>query len=86
MRSMFVRVGVLHHNRFSDLTDLVNEKIFLFLNDGNYTYRSYSYNTTDALDVSMIIPGLFPYYSWRVLDEVGSDHLPILIQIDLNVD
>ncbi|GFW87279.1 RNA-directed DNA polymerase from mobile element jockey [Trichonephila clavipes] len=62
-----------------ELSNLVNEKAFLCLNDGIHTFRSKSYGSTDVLDLTFISPGLFPYSSWRVLGNIGSDHLPILV-------
>ncbi|KAF8787323.1 hypothetical protein HNY73_008938 [Argiope bruennichi] len=73
------------NNRRTELVNLANDKAFLFLNDGSHTYHSHSYNSADALNISMISPGLFPYSSWRALDGVGSEHLP-LIEIDFKVN
>ncbi|GFV26357.1 hypothetical protein TNCV_1234151 [Trichonephila clavipes] len=47
------------------------------------TFRSNSYGSTDVLDLTFISPGLFPYSSGRVLNIIGSDHLPILVEINL---
>ncbi|GFT11818.1 RNA-directed DNA polymerase from mobile element jockey [Trichonephila clavipes] len=69
-----------------ELSNLVNDKAFLCLNDGTHTFRSNSYGSTDVFDLTFISPGLFPYSSWRVLDNIGSDHLPILVKIDLTVN
>ncbi|GFY61465.1 RNA-directed DNA polymerase from mobile element jockey [Trichonephila inaurata madagascariensis] len=70
----------------SELSNLVNDKIFLSLNDGTHTFRSYSYGSTEVLDLTFISPGLLPYSFWRVLDNIGSDHLPILVETALNVN
>ncbi|GIY43901.1 RNA-directed DNA polymerase from mobile element jockey [Caerostris darwini] len=72
----------LANNRGQDLENLSNDKAFLFLNNGTHIYRSHSYNTTDALDLTISSPDLFPYCSWKVVDYVGSDHYPILIELD----
>ncbi|GFY74986.1 putative RNA-directed DNA polymerase from transposon BS [Trichonephila inaurata madagascariensis] len=69
-----------------ELSNLVNDRAFLCLNDGTPTFRSNSYGFTDVLDLTFISPGLFPYSSWRVLDNFGCDHLPILVEIDLKVN
>ncbi|GIY04357.1 putative RNA-directed DNA polymerase from transposon BS [Caerostris darwini] len=61
----------LENNRGQDLENLSNDKAFLFLNNGTHTYRSHSYNTTDALDLTISSPDLFPYCSWKVVDYVG---------------
>ncbi|GFS48510.1 RNA-directed DNA polymerase from mobile element jockey [Trichonephila inaurata madagascariensis] len=69
--------------QMQEVWNLVNDKAFLSLNDGTHTFRSNSYGSADVLDLTFICPGLFPCSSWRVLDNIGSDHLPILIEIDL---
>ncbi|GFV36624.1 RNA-directed DNA polymerase from mobile element jockey [Trichonephila clavipes] len=56
-----------------ELSNLVNDKAVLCLNDGTHTFRSSSY------DLAFISPGLFPYSSWTVLDNIGSDYLPTLV-------
>ncbi|GFW22156.1 hypothetical protein TNCV_1632861 [Trichonephila clavipes] len=45
------------------LSNLINDKAFLCLNDGTHTFRSNSYGSTDILDLTFISPGLFPYSS-----------------------
>ncbi|GBO28456.1 RNA-directed DNA polymerase from mobile element jockey [Araneus ventricosus] len=71
--------------RGQELEDLANDKGFLFLNDGTHTYRSLSYNTTHVLDLTLISPDIFLYSSWRVLDHIGSDHYPILTEINFKI-
>ncbi|GFQ73847.1 hypothetical protein TNCT_601951 [Trichonephila clavata] len=61
----------------SELSNLVNDKAFLSLNDDIHTFRSNSYLFTDILDLRFISPSLFPYSSRRVLGNIGSDHLLI---------
>ncbi|GFW79497.1 putative RNA-directed DNA polymerase from transposon BS [Trichonephila clavipes] len=51
------------------LSNLVNDKAFLCLNDGTHTFRSNSYGSTDVLDFTFISPGLFPYSSWKPSNE-----------------
>ncbi|GFX85727.1 RNA-directed DNA polymerase from mobile element jockey [Trichonephila clavipes] len=68
--------------RGSELSNLVNYKVFLSLND-THALRSNNYGSTDAMYLTFISPALFPYSSWRVLDNISSDHLPILVEIDL---
>ncbi|GFV84671.1 RNA-directed DNA polymerase from mobile element jockey [Trichonephila clavipes] len=69
-----------------ELSNLVNDKAFLCLKDGTHTFRSNSYGSTDVLDLTFVSAGLFPYSSWRVLDNIGTDHLPILVEVDLKVN
>ncbi|GFR09285.1 putative RNA-directed DNA polymerase from transposon BS [Trichonephila clavata] len=80
-----VALITITNGRGSKLSKLVNDKAFLSLNDGIHTFHSNSYGSTDVLDLTFISPDLFPYSSWRVLDNIGSDHLPILVEIDLKV-
>ncbi|GIY90902.1 probable RNA-directed DNA polymerase from transposon BS [Caerostris darwini] len=49
----------LANNRGQDLKNLSNDKAFLFLNNGTHTYRSHSYNTTDALDLPSLVHTYF---------------------------
>ncbi|GFX69569.1 RNA-directed DNA polymerase from mobile element jockey [Trichonephila clavipes] len=69
-----------------ELSNLVDDQAFLCLKDGTHTFRSNSYGSTDVLDLTFISPGLLPYSSWRVLDNIGSDQLPILVERDLKVN
>ncbi|GFT58791.1 hypothetical protein NPIL_557801 [Nephila pilipes] len=55
---------------------------FIFLNDGTSTHLSYSYNTSDALDVAIVCPNIFSKCDWTVLENIGSDNLPVLIRIE----
>ncbi|GFQ80964.1 hypothetical protein TNCT_435861 [Trichonephila clavata] len=71
--------------RVSEFSNLVNDKAFLSLNDDTPTFRLNSYGSGDVLDLTFKSPSLFPYGSWRVLDNIGSDRLPILVEIDLKV-
>ncbi|GFW74118.1 hypothetical protein TNCV_4176641 [Trichonephila clavipes] len=50
--------------RSLELSNLVNNKAFLCLNDGTHTFRSNSYGSTDVLNLAFMSPGLFPYSSW----------------------
>ncbi|GFU58575.1 RNA-directed DNA polymerase from mobile element jockey [Trichonephila clavipes] len=69
-----------------ELSNLVNENAFLCLNYGSHTFRSNIYGSTDVLYLTFISPGLLPFSFWRVLDNIRSDHLPILVEIDLKVN
>ncbi|GFQ95408.1 RNA-directed DNA polymerase from mobile element jockey [Trichonephila clavata] len=67
--------------RGSELSNLINYKAFLSLNEGTHTFRSNSYGSTDVLDLTftiLIVPG----GNWNI----GKDHLPILVEIDLKVN
>ncbi|UYV81538.1 hypothetical protein LAZ67_20001475 [Cordylochernes scorpioides] len=63
------------------LSNLFNDNAFMCLNDGNPTQHSSSYNTAQALDISFSSPDIFHKCKWQILRSIGSDHLPILIEI-----
>ncbi|UYV80888.1 hypothetical protein LAZ67_19002107 [Cordylochernes scorpioides] len=63
------------------LSNLFDDNAFMCLNDGNPTHHSYSYNTAQALDISFSSPDIFHKCKWQILKSIGSDHLPILIEI-----
>ncbi|GFW62031.1 hypothetical protein TNCV_1684621 [Trichonephila clavipes] len=69
--------------RSLELSNLVNDKAFLPLNDVTPTFRSNSYGSTVVLNLTFKNPCLFPYSYWTVLDIISNDNLPILIEIDL---
>ncbi|GFV64068.1 RNA-directed DNA polymerase from mobile element jockey [Trichonephila clavipes] len=68
--------SIITNARGLELNNLVNDKVFLCLNNGTHTFLINSYGSTDVLDLTFTSPGLFPYSSWRVLDNIGSDDLP----------
>ncbi|UYV85154.1 hypothetical protein LAZ67_X004755, partial [Cordylochernes scorpioides] len=63
------------------LSNLFDDNAFMCLNDENPTHHSYSYNTAQALDISFSSPDIFHKCKWQILKSIGSDHLPILIEI-----
>ncbi|UYV62403.1 hypothetical protein LAZ67_2000426 [Cordylochernes scorpioides] len=63
------------------LSNLFDDNAFMCLNDGKPTHHSYSYNTAQALDISFSSPDIFHKCKWQILKSIGSDHLPILIEI-----
>ncbi|UYV80245.1 hypothetical protein LAZ67_18002138, partial [Cordylochernes scorpioides] len=63
------------------LSNLFDDNAYMCLNDGNPTHHSYSYNTAQALDISFSSPDIFHKCKWQILKSIGSDHLPILIEI-----
>ncbi|GFR04667.1 RNA-directed DNA polymerase from mobile element jockey [Trichonephila clavata] len=48
--------------------------------DSRQTYCSHNYDRWGALDVAFASPDIFLSCSWTVLDSVGSDHSPVLIE------
>lgn len=70
--------------RGNALLNLVDDRSFLFLNDGSPTHSSHSYNTKEALDISIVSPDIYPLCKWTVSSNIGSDHHPILIDLDMS--
>ncbi|GFV65981.1 hypothetical protein TNCV_1303721 [Trichonephila clavipes] len=65
-------------NEFLDIND---DKCFSILNYGTATHFSYSYNTKEALDISIASFDLESSCKWTLLENLGSDHLLILIEL-----
>ncbi|GFW73284.1 RNA-directed DNA polymerase from mobile element jockey [Trichonephila clavipes] len=59
----------------------MDDSAHLALNDGSPTYTAHSYHTEEALDVSIVSSDIFPFCKWTVLQDIGSDHLPILVEL-----
>ncbi|UYV82775.1 K02A2.6-like [Cordylochernes scorpioides] len=68
------------------LSNLFDDNAFMCLNDGNPTDHSYSYNTAQALDISFSSPDIFHKCKWQILKSIGSEHLPILIEINTKTE
>ncbi|GFW12584.1 uncharacterized protein TNCV_818361 [Trichonephila clavipes] len=56
-------------------------KCFSILNDGTATHFSYSFNTKEALDILITSSDLGPSCKWTLLENLGSDHLSVLIEL-----
>ncbi|GFW42791.1 RNA-directed DNA polymerase from mobile element jockey [Trichonephila clavipes] len=65
-----------------DLLNMVNGKGFVFLNDESPTHYSYSYNSKEALAVILVSPDLSLARNWKELENLESDHLPILFELN----
>ncbi|GFY35986.1 hypothetical protein TNCV_4843581 [Trichonephila clavipes] len=67
--------------RGNELLDIIEDKCFSILNDGMTTHFSYCYNTKEALDISIASSDLGPSCKWNLLENLRSEHLPILIEL-----
>ncbi|GFX79679.1 hypothetical protein TNCV_2745981 [Trichonephila clavipes] len=67
--------------REKELLDIIDDKCFSILNDGTATHFSYSYNTKEGLDISIPSSDLGSSCKWTLLENLGSDHLPILMKL-----
>ncbi|GFX97355.1 hypothetical protein TNCV_1077261 [Trichonephila clavipes] len=71
----------VNNSRGCDLLNAADDRALIFLNDGSPTHHSFSYNTADALNIALASADVFPFCRWSVLGNIGSDHLPIKIQL-----
>jgi hypothetical protein len=55
----------------------------LYLNDGAATKHDNATGVCSAPDITMISEGLADRANWTVLEDVGSDHLPLLTVLTL---
>ncbi|GFY32906.1 hypothetical protein TNCV_4025301 [Trichonephila clavipes] len=67
--------------RGNELLKIIDDKCFSILNHGTATHFSYNYNTKEALDFSIASSDLGPSCEWTLLENLGSDHLPILFEL-----
>ncbi|GIY19110.1 probable ATP-dependent RNA helicase kurz [Caerostris extrusa] len=68
--------------RGCDLFNLIDDKGFLFLNDGTPTH-SFSVTILERPLMSpLLAPDIYPNCNWSVLDNIGSDHLTVLIEFN----
>ncbi|GFS78192.1 uncharacterized protein NPIL_338871 [Nephila pilipes] len=59
---------------------MIDDKGFIILIDGTPAYFSYSYNSKEATDISFVNPELVPSCRRNVLENVGSDRFPVLME------
>ncbi|GBN02929.1 hypothetical protein AVEN_113338-1 [Araneus ventricosus] len=64
-----------------ELLNMIDDKGFITLNDGTHTHYSHIYNSKEALDIAFVSPDLGPSCTWKVQENIRSDHLPILIEL-----
>ncbi|GBL99150.1 hypothetical protein AVEN_64140-1 [Araneus ventricosus] len=56
----------------TELLEFADDRAFMFLNDKSHTHSSYSYATSEALDVSIVSSDLSSKCRRNVLDNIGS--------------
>ncbi|GFU10039.1 RNA-directed DNA polymerase from mobile element jockey [Trichonephila clavipes] len=67
--------------RGCDFLNAADDRALIFLNDGSPTHHSFRYNTAETLDIALANADVFPFCHWSVLCNIGSDHLPIKIEL-----
>ncbi|GFX47883.1 hypothetical protein TNCV_4792631 [Trichonephila clavipes] len=70
-----------NNQKYRDLLEAADDKALIFLNDGSSMHISFSYGTFETSDMTLVSPELYPYCKWTVLNDIGSDHLPFVINI-----
>lgn len=67
------------------IADSIINSHFYTLNNGKHTRQDINKKTASAIDITCASPNIINKTNWEVLeDNLGSDHLPILIQIELD--
>lgn len=56
--------------RGNTLLNLIDDKSYMVLNDGSPTHYSQSYDSKEALDITIVSPDLFPHCRWTVLNDI----------------
>ena len=62
------------------IEDFMENNKLLCLNDGSATYIFNSHNTPSWLDITLVPDHMVANCVWEVLNQLGSDHFPILTQ------
>ncbi|GFS93529.1 hypothetical protein TNCV_1982281 [Trichonephila clavipes] len=73
-----------NNDRGNDLLNAADDRALIFLNSVLPTHTSFSYGTSEALDITLVRSELHPHCDWGILSSIGSDHLPILINVKIN--
>ena len=70
------------------LSQHIVESDFVLLNDGSITRLPHRFgDNPSAIDLSLMTPGLRQQTNWEVSsDDLGSDHIPIIITISRNLE
>ena len=76
--------GCIDSNHLGKIMESVIEKFELcLLNDNSNTYLHPPSGSFSAIDLSICSPTVYMDFGWRVtVDQCGSDHFPIFIDID----
>ena len=64
----------------------MEESKLIVLNNGSSTFTHTGCNTPSLLDITLLPEHMVPKCVWEVLNELSSDHLPILIQYKVGND
>jgi hypothetical protein len=71
-------------DRGDDLMDEISASPMILLNDADTPTRAPSNGTCTSPDITLASPEVHRYSSWRTYTALGSDHLPIVVSIQLS--
>ncbi|GFU64674.1 RNA-directed DNA polymerase from mobile element jockey [Trichonephila clavipes] len=74
----------INNDRGNVLLNAADDRTLIFRNSGLPTHTSFSYGTSEALDFTLVSPELHPHCDCDILSSISSDHLPILINVQIN--
>ncbi|GFU80277.1 hypothetical protein TNCV_3520541 [Trichonephila clavipes] len=74
-----------NNDRSNDLLNAADDRALIFLYSGLPTHTSFSYGTSEALNITLVSPELHTHCDWDILSSIGSDHLPIFINVQINI-
>ena len=65
------------------LTNIPKQLNLIYLNNEEHTHMDRANDSTDLLDMAFVSPYLAKHHlQFQIVDDLGSDHLPIEISID----
>ncbi|GFV65292.1 RNA-directed DNA polymerase from mobile element jockey [Trichonephila clavipes] len=73
-----------NNDRGNDLLNAADDRALIFLNSGLPTHTSFNYGTSEALDITLVSPEIHPLCDWDMLSSIGSEQIPILINVQIN--
>ncbi|GFT39586.1 hypothetical protein TNCV_1862171 [Trichonephila clavipes] len=69
-----------NNDRGNDLLNADDDRALIFLNSGLPTHTSFSYDTSEALDITLVSPELHPHCGWDILSALAvTTFLPSLM-------
>lgn len=74
-------------NRGKNIVEILTESPYILINDGNHTTSGTAMRQSSAIDLTLACPAMHNLInSWKIIqDSMGSDHLPIIMSIDINL-
>lgn len=77
----------ISNNRGTLIANKIISTNFITLNNGDWTRQNISSKSNSAIDITCASTDIINQIDWKVImDNIGSDHLPILIQLSTGID